>query len=78
LSDLNDNEVVANANREGYALVERELAEQQMWSWTGTDHSAGWWPTRTLAIEHMRDVQQGGRRSPVARQRSRPRRGRTE
>ena len=65
MSDLKDNEVVAAANRDGYALVERELAERRMWSWTGTDHSAGWWPTRTLAIEHMRDVQHGGVRSPV-------------
>jgi len=54
---VTDDEVIAAANIAGYALIEREVVpDRPMWGWGGNDLAPGWWPTRHLAIDHMREL----------------------
>ena len=53
---MTDAEVIEQAARDGHVLIERELDDDlSMWGWVGDDLSPGWWPTRSLAINQMRE-----------------------
>jgi hypothetical protein len=55
-SERADEEFVRAVSAKGYTLIERDLGEgTHVWAWIGEGLSPGWWPSRTRAIDHLRD-----------------------
>ena len=54
---MTDEEVVAAASLAGYTLVERHVVDDRpIWGWVGSGLAPGWWLTRQLAIDRMREI----------------------
>ena len=53
---MTDDQVFNVAQAAGFDLVERNIEEDvRMWAWVGDAVSPGWWPSRSAAIEFMRN-----------------------